>query len=205
MNRSTLALALSLLTVMNCGAQPTEPVAASGNFPTIQELPKFAADLSVRQAYRAIPHRQTSWRYGNSSAQTDEAEYLQVAFYLIDEGVRIRVSSLERFRRDRTEAPAALRQLIEVWSGIVPPRRLSTYHGLVGKALTEQRAYFADWSATGSGFSHGEPNRIGSHPSVQASSRALRAAYSELTRLYPKEKAENRDAFFDHHCALDFM
>jgi hypothetical protein len=33
----------------------------------------------------------------------------------------------------------------------------------------------------------------------------LRAAYNELMARYPGEAQANKDAFFDYHCALDFL
>jgi hypothetical protein len=40
---------------------------------------------------------------------------------------------------------------------------------------------------------------------VQTASVKLHEAYAELMRLFPEEGRQNRDAFFDHLCALDFL
>jgi hypothetical protein len=47
--------------------------------------------------------------------------------------------------------------------------------------------------------------QIGGHAGARHASDALRAAYNELMARYPNEGPTNRDAFFDYHCALDFL
>jgi hypothetical protein len=71
-------------------------------------------------------------------------------------------------------------------------------------ALADQRAFLSEWEAAGPTFAYRD--RIGAHPRVTAASAALRRAYDELMKLYgPAEPARNRAAFFDYHCALDFL
>jgi hypothetical protein len=46
---------------------------------------------------------------------------------------------------------------------------------------------------------------LAANGNVQAASAAARAAYGELMSKYPGESQSNKDAFFDFHCALDFL
>ena len=45
----------------------------------------------------------------------------------------------------------------------------------------------------------------GEASAVHTASARLHEAYGQLMRLYPEEGAQNRDAFFDYLCALDFL
>ena len=49
------------------------------------------------------------------------------------------------------------------------------------------------------------PSLIDQNPAARKASGELRAAYEELMSKYPQEGQTNKDAFFDYHCALDFM
>ena len=40
---------------------------------------------------------------------------------------------------------------------------------------------------------------------MRSASRALQAAYGQLMSLYSNETLTNKDAFYDYHCALDFL
>jgi hypothetical protein len=178
---------------------------------TSREMPpQLSTDLPVEEAYRAIPHRRTVFRFERSSIAEPEREYLKAMFELIDRGVVLRVSAYRSFTRqdpDRDDLLADLVLLSDfVETRVSPPDALRGYHALVVSALKEQTAFFSEWKDLGSGFPYGARGRIGRNPRVQASSRALRAAYGILMRRYgAAEDPENRDAFFDYHCALDFL
>ena len=43
------------------------------------------------------------------------------------------------------------------------------------------------------------------HSLVRSSSNQLIQAYDYLMQSYPQESPHNRQAFFDHLCALDFI
>lgn len=71
------------------------------------------------------------------------------------------------------------------------------------QAFSSERQYFVDWKSQGDRFAFGQ--QVGDHPGVRAASANLRAAYDELMSKYPNESQTNKDAFFDYHCALDFL
>jgi hypothetical protein len=73
------------------------------------------------------------------------------------------------------------------------------------QALSDQRAFFAEWQTQGQQFQYGSPQTIVTHPKVQSAAAALREAYGILVETYSGESNENKEAFFDYHCALDFV
>lgn len=175
---------------------------------TLASAPTLNLDLSVEEAYRAIPHRRTAMDFAASNIPTEEKRYLEVAFHLIDQSIRLRVSAYQKF----SQAEAGGAQLIsdmgrlgEFLQSYEPPANLTSYHERLVKALADQRAYFEEWAAQGRQFQYGSSNGLASHPKVQGASNALREAYGILMQAYSGENDNNKQAFFDYHCALDFL
>jgi len=174
------------------------------------EPPSTRTGLSVEEAYRAIPHRRTEFRFDRSPIPSPERDYLSTMFDLIDRGVVLRVSALRSFTEggpDRDSLLADISRLADlVENEITPPESLRDYHAEVVTALKNQRELFTQWRREGESFQYGDGQRLGQSPLVQASSRALRAAYGILMKRYgSREDRENQNAFFDYHCALDFL
>jgi hypothetical protein len=70
---------------------------------------------------------------------------------------------------------------------------------LVVEALVDQRSYFDEAASRQSTAGLAQNAR------VQRASQKLKSAYSILMRLYTEESKSNKNAFFDHLCALDFI
>jgi hypothetical protein len=196
---------------LSSGQFDTLPATKSRNSKTpatLASAPTLNLDLSVEEAYRAIPHRRTAIDFAASSIPTQERRYLEVAFHLIDQSIRLRVTAYQKF----SQGEAGDGQLIsdmgrvgEFLQSYEPPANLSGYHKQLVKALAEQRAFFEEWSARGKQFQYGTPHGLAAHPKVQGASNALKAAYGILMQIYSGENEHNKQAFFDYHCALDFL
>jgi hypothetical protein len=178
--------------------------------PGLDEIPPSSARLSVEEAYAAIPHRRTIFGFERSAISGAERSYLRLMFASLDRAVALRVSAYQSFyhgapdRETLLEGMSALANFVE--SRITPPKGLESYHAQVVSALNDQRAFFAEWSRRGAAFEYREGNRLAQHPLVQRSSRALRGAYGILMSRYgAREDPQNQNAFFDYHCALDFL
>ena len=78
------------------------------------------------------------------------------------------------------------------------PDKLEKAHQLVTQAVQEQREYLGQLAKSGESFN-------AAAPLVQSSHGKLVAAYGELMRLYPSENQNNKQAFYDYLCALDFI
>ena len=189
----------------------TRPAARSGNSKspaTIATAPKLNLDLSVDAAYAAIPHRRTALDFATSNMSDEDRRFLEVAFHLIDQGIRLRVTTYQKFSRGevRDSQPIAhMDLLIDYLQNIEAPAGLSGYQAHIVKALSDQRAFFEEWRKQGQQFQYGSPQTLGSHPKVQSASSALHEAYGALMSAYPNEVSNNKEAFFDYHCALDFL
>jgi hypothetical protein len=187
------------------------PAAKSSNSksqPAIATTPTLNLDLSVDAAYAAIPHRRTAMDFAASNMPDQDKRYLAVAFHLIDQAIRLRVTAYQKFSRGEvSDAPSIsdMDRLIDFLQNIEAPANLSSYQEHLLQALSDQRAFFEEWQTQGQQFQYGSPQRIATHPKVQSASTALREAYEILMQTYPSEDNRNKDAFFDYHCALDFL
>ena len=183
----------------------TEAAAVSTQ-PEYGQPPTVDVGLSVEQAYAAIPHRRTIWEDSDTTVPPADKEYLKVMFQVLDQGVAVRVAGLQNYSNqqyDGANIDGEFDRLISFVHTMPVPRNLATYHNEVLMGLTGQRAFFAEWKTQRDQFAFSR--QIADHPGVKSASNALRSAYGELMAKYPNESPRNKDAFFDYHCALDFL
>jgi len=187
------------------------PATKSGNSksqPTIATAPTLSLDLSVDAAYAAIPHRRTAMDFEASNMPDQDKRFLEVAFHLIDQAIRLRVTAYQNFSRSAgkdSQSIPQMDQLVDYLQNTEAPASLSSYQARLLQALSDQRAFFEEWQTQGQQFRYGSSQTIGTHPKVQSASSALREAYGILMKTYPSEGNNNKEAFFDYHCALDFL
>jgi hypothetical protein len=199
-------LVVTLVSVAGCNSSPSRPEIVKAQTLDHGTPPTFNVGLSVDQAYAAIPHRRTVWNDADSTASSAEKAYLKTIFEVLDQAIAIRVAGMQNYaagHSDYSDPDAEYEQLITFTRGMTPPPKLAAYHSLVLQGLTNQRQFFTEWKARANNF--GYPQIVSTHPSVQRASGALRSAYQELIRRFPAESQANKDAFFDYHCALDFL
>ncbi len=190
------------------GNLPGAKSSSSKSQPAIATTPTLNLDLSVEDAYAAIPHRRTSMDFAASNMPNQDKRYLEIAFQLIDQAIRFRVTAYQKFSRGEISGAPSISdmdRLIDFLQNVEAPANLSSYQGHLLQALSDQRAFFEDWHTQGQQFQYGRPQTMGTHPKVQSASTALREAYGILIETYPSEINNNKEAFFDYHCALDFL
>lgn len=189
-----------------CQSQPTNDLTQAVVLPAKSDIPQFALPLSVTQAYQAIPHQRTEFNATFSKVPAVEKAYLELMFLVVDEAIAVRVSTLRAYSEgDRTEEGLTQYQaLIDFVETVTPPERLSGYHNDIKLSLMAQKDFFQDWRAQSRGFAH-RGNAVGNHPKVQEASTHLRSAYGTLVSQFSDEDSINKSAFFDYHCALDFI
>lgn len=205
MLRCSMVFLVATLLVAGCRTMSEGGVETSAAVQP-EDPPAIDSGLSVDQAYAAIPHRRTVWDESSSTVPPAERPYLRVIFKVIDEAVAVRVASLQNFsagQYDRSDPVAQYDQLIGFARRMPVPRTLATYHHKVLDGLSGQRQFFSDWKSKRAQFPFA--GQIAGHPGVRRASAALRDAYNELMGKYPNESSTNKDAFFDYHCALDFL
>jgi hypothetical protein len=176
-------------------------------------LQPVASAMTVEEAYRAIPHRYTSFDTKATKMDSKEAACLEGFFKLINLGIVERVQTLTWFQSNRKQGSSfqnyrkRVDELITQFGVLPVPKNLEEVRREVVEAIKDQRAYFEEWDQA---MTKREPFKyaLGAgprHPRVIASSQKLQQAYAQLMRLYPREEARNQRAFFDHLCALDFI
>ena len=133
--------------------------------------------MSVEDAYASIPHRRTVFDRRAATMPADEADALVRLFALVDRAIVARITK------------AGYDPLLADLHALAVPSRLRRVHTLVTEAVVAEHAYLAR-------------NEQGA---IQTASARLHEAYAELMRLFPEEGRQNRDAFFDYLCALDFL
>ena len=65
--------------------------------PSMATVPTLNLDISVDGAYAAIPHRRTAMDFAASSMPDDDKRFLEVAFHVIDQAIRLRVTAFQKF------------------------------------------------------------------------------------------------------------
>ncbi len=170
------------------------------------EPPIVTVGPSVEQAYAAIPHRRTIWAESETTVPVEERAYLKTVFLVLDQAVRVRVAGQQDFTNrqfNSANISAEFDRLITFTRAMPVPKSLASYHGDILNALTSERQFFDEWKSQGGGFQFGQHPE--NHAGVRAASASLRAGYGKLMSKYPNESPANKDAFFDYHCALDFL
>jgi hypothetical protein len=200
-----LALALlacsEVATELNTDTQAASLEPPMAPLPSLDALPRADVGMTVDESYRAIPHRRTQFDSSVTTLSSEEREYLAYFFKLIDEAIVLRVNGMLTIANP-AELKETLRQLGELilFAQALPcPARLSEYHALVVEALVDQQSYFDEAASRQSTAGLAQNAR------VQRASQKLKSAYSILMRLYTEESKSNKNAFFDHLCALDFI
>jgi hypothetical protein len=161
--------------------------------------------MEVEDAYRAIPHRHVVYDASRTTLTLEESRWMTAFHEMVDEAIALRVATqswlatggksgepLERYRARMDGLEGRLRALAS-------PRSVVEARDLVLAALADQRAYFESWQREKDGRASRNESL------VQSSHSRLVQAYNVLMSRFPQEGAGNRDAFFDHLCALDFI
>lgn len=158
--------------------------------------------MSVDEAYARIPHQRTPFSAVTSGATRSQAESLARLFDLSDQAMVLRVRALAALHaRDAALLRDILRGYPAAIDGLqqeAASPEVRRAQALVLVAVRQHRAFFEAKLASGlrdAAFT----------PDVHQASSRLREAYSLLMATFPRETARNRQAFFDHLCALDFL
>jgi hypothetical protein len=181
---------------------------AAKPLPDLSDVPALDCGLSVSRAYALIPHRRTEFDTALTSMPRRDKAYLNLVFHVIDQSIVLRVAALRDFSKGQADGArliAAMRRETDFLRGIEPPARLKSYHESLIRAISDQTTFFEEWCEMGPRFRHANPQTFSNHPKVQSASQALRRAHGLLLEAYPSEAERTKDAFFDYHCARDFV
>lgn len=167
--------------------------------------------LSVDEAYKAIPHRQTTFDRSTSKVSARDSIYLRKMFAITDQAMAARVeqfSTLYYFKGHGDTGISlyneTIDKLIQQLEALNPPI-LKKHHQLILESIQEQQRFLNEWANASDSKKESIKNTLTRHPLVQSSHHKLFAAYNELMGLFSQENKHNKQAFFDHLCALDFL
>lgn len=165
--------------------------------------------LSVEQAYKSIPHAQTNFNVSASAIEPLEALFLQSFFTLVNRAIVERVQTLRWLQTNGAKGSDIehymknISVIIHDFERMHVPKSLESPYQLVLNAVKQQAQYFQNWSEKmhqGKGYRF---NR--SDPAISQSHSQLIQAYNLLMNTFKQEQRNNKQAFFDHLCALDFI
>jgi hypothetical protein len=210
MRKYAIAFPVVMTLFAGCKSSPDKPagpaVVEAAAPAEYSEPPSFDAGIGVEQAYAAIPHRRTVWVEDGSVVPAAEKAYLKAMFRVLDQAVAVRVATMQDFSNGRFEhidTDAEYDLLVKYVRGMSVPPNLAIYHKHILVALDGEQYFFRQWRMQGEKF--WDTQKAGNYPGARGASAELKAAYGELMAKYPGESARNKDAFFDYHCALDFL
>lgn len=158
--------------------------------------------MPVAEAYRQIPHQRTVFDPKQSKATRDEADYLSALFALTDAAVAERVATQAKLRAGEPLEPGSS-NYEAILSGILAlatPGRLLPVEALIYQAIDEQRRYLEAWRASGRRDYFETDAEL-----VRSAHKKLVGAREQLGTLFADEGLHNRQAFYDHLSALDFL
>jgi len=152
--------------------------------------------ISVEEAYKAIPpHQQT---YNPVLSSIKETKQLHKFFTHTDQALVLRIESLQAIDKKRELSSIQFHpryaKLKEEFSSFEASIWGKSARELIIKAIDHQKAYLE-------GLEKGSPMNI----HIQQSSQALHQLYHLFMQSFPNEAPENKDSFFQHLCALDFI
>ncbi len=156
--------------------------------------------MTTKQAYDAIPHLQVTFEAAKAeSMPSEEAQYLERFFALVDLAVIERVQTMRAFHGNGGADNRNSMEILRRMEALPVPEKLKTAHDLVVTAVFEEKQFLDAWRENrNTQISRTDP-RLGSI------SRKLIQAYQIYMSGYPNEGEHNRNAFYQHLCALDFL
>ena len=156
-------------------------------------LPARAA-MTIDEAYASANHRRTPFEASGSALPADASAALSRFFALTDQGVVLRIESM----RGASVAPRYAALIAALRAEPFPPSIAAARDEVVAALLLHQRVDEA-------GSARGARASLPKVPDISTASGKLHSAYGMLMRAYPAATGRQKQAFFDHLCALDYL
>jgi hypothetical protein len=169
--------------------------------------------MTIDEAYQSIPHKRMPYSTQESALSLPEREFLSRFFTLSDQALVERVTALAAFRagdrRRFTTYEANISRILAELRSLQEPMSARGFVTMLSEAIQQQRLFFQKWNtalAEQRPFAFPIGTAIsGIDPNVSKASSELRRLYADLMARYGAERAQNREAFYQHLCALDFL
>jgi hypothetical protein len=154
--------------------------------------------LEIDQAYRLIPHQQTTFKLQQSKIPKSDAHDVAQLLSLAEQAMVERVDALVN-GPDKSDYLSRIDSISWQIDHLQVPASIDSARQHILTAVQQHRAYFELHGANGS------QAKVTRHQLIQSSHGHLIAAYNRLMQTYPAETGHNKQAFFDYLCALDFI
>ena len=191
--------------------------------------------MDVDEAYRSIPHRRTVFDETAAQMPDQEKNFLQEFFSLIDQAIVAKVEIVSWINSNglKGRKEGNYDEILKQLSSLETPDALKPARQSVIEAIKEQRQFLSRVSIGYSDIEErgiiprpailnivdigkrgikawADRNDyhkpiLAQEPLVVGASHKLIKAYQILMQVYPRETAQNKQAFFDYLCALDFL
>lgn len=175
-------------------------------------LAQSKKEMTIAQAYLAIPHQRTQFDLKQSTSPEADRAYLDHLFFVTDLALQKRMMMLRYFQNKKEQDylktyNTEVGNMLATFDLIQPPNEnLKKVTDLLRTVLLQHKKFFNDWAE--SKGSQKYMRLMDNHTSeimVISSHNHLMTIYNILKEAYPKETEHNQKAFYDHLCALDFI
>jgi hypothetical protein len=161
-------------------------------------LNSSAFALEIDQAYRLIPHQQTTFKLHQSKIPKSEARSVAQLLSLAEQAMVERVDALAN-GPDKSGYLSRIDSILWQMDHLQVPANLERSREHILTAVQQHRTYFELHGSNGS------QAKAARQQLIQSSHGHLISAYNRLMQTYPTETQHNKKAFFDYLCALDFI
>ena len=107
----------------------------------------FAQEMTIEQAYDAIPHQRTVYDAKNAQMSPEEKKFLKAFFHLVDLAMVERVGMLLWLTTNGQQGRIAKNydMILDQMESLKTPTSLGEMKKLVVQAIEEQRSLLEDW------------------------------------------------------------
>jgi hypothetical protein len=172
------------------------PVATPRNLPTI----------SIVEAYAAIPHKRTVFNAKESPLAITNTFALTHLFEAVERAIVLKIMADKALGSKNAEA---MTQTLEQYSSVIKsllsldsPNEIKPAQTLIISAIEKHQAHFTQKQTAAIA---GKTHDLSTSPEITSASADLQRAYSALIKSFPQETVNNKTAFYDYLCALDFL
>ena len=166
----------------------------------------------VEDAYRSIPHKQTTYSAGKSKLLSTNSKAVEKVLALSDQALVERVEAgawlLSGGTRGRnfSDYESRIKAIVAELESLKTPESLEPAKRLIIEAIEDQRIFLVQqFKLAYASKGYRWPADYRDDPNIQRAHMKLIQAHQILTQAYPEEGSHNKDAFFDHLCALDYL
>ena len=163
-------------------------------------------NLTVEEAYAAIPHRRTTFVATQSLLAASESNMLNQLFGFADKAIVLKVIAVKAMQANDA---ARVKQTIADYDVLIKHLSTLTISGDLNRikanlltAIQKHRHYFQTKQEQ---FQTDNQYDQKFTPDIREASGILLQTYGLLMQAFPQESSNNKIAFYDYLCALDFL